>query len=288
MALHKVARLPERVTVRALVVASWRDAPPVLRRLSLRVWGVALAVAAVAITIDILGDWGSLSFTSNLISEGVSAMIALPIALLVVSRLAEYQVEEATRRRLEARIRTQRARLARAVRALQEHLERTVHEATASANDFIRAIHGESGDEPDSAGIDLARVNEAAWATYAVMGITERVLFQRFILPVRECGDQLHSALVERMGDGETDEEIQELERLANAWESAVESHNRRIDQGQGLFGHRPALASYDRGRANELRNAAVAYILSFDDLVRLCEQLEHFAAELPPDVTPP
>ncbi|WP_238008259.1 hypothetical protein KZZ52_58245 [Dactylosporangium sp. AC04546] len=287
MGLHNVAQLPARVTVRALVVSSWRDAPAVLRKLSLWIWGVAVTMAVVALAIDVAGGWEGLPFATNLISEAVSAMIALPIALLVVSRLAAYQVEEATRQRLEARIRTLRGRLARAVQALQEHLNTTEREATASANDFIRAIHGDSGDEPDGAGIDLVLVNEAAWATYAVMSINERVLFQRFIRPVRDCATQLYSALVERMGDGEPDEEIGELERMTIAWESAVESHHRRIDQGQGLFGHRPALASFDRGRISELRNAAVGYIRSFDDLVTLCAQLEHYASP-GAAVTPP
>lgn len=284
MALQSVGQLPERVTVRSLVVSSWRDAPAVLRKLSLGLWGAAVALGFVAMIIEAAGGWGDLPFVTNLISQVVSAMIALPIALLVVSRLAAYQVEEATQQRREARIRTLRSGLARAAGELKDHLDATADEATASANALIRVVQGNAGDEPDGASIDLKLVDEAARSARSVMSNSERVLFQRFIRPVRERGNQLHSALIERMDGGEADEEIQEFERLTNAWESAVESHQWHIDQGQGLFGHRPALTSFDRSRVTELRNAAVGYIRSFDELSTRCQELEHFAAG--PNVT--
>ena len=216
------------VTVRTLVLSAWQTAPPVLRRLALWSWALSLVGVAATISFDMHGFLSDWPFATNLLSQVISAGIALPIALLVVSQLAAYHVEETTRPRLEARVRASRTRMADAIQTLHRHIETVEREATGATNDFVRAVHIEPGDEADAAEIDLAQVNAAAATARSVLDASEWVLFQRLIQPVRLYCSQLHDALIERSRSGESADTL-ELERLQNELESAVANHSRVI-----------------------------------------------------------
>src|SRR6266576_694710 len=88
---------PTKVTIGKLVAKSWREAPGMLRGLSMWMWAVAGIAAAVSIWADVNGHWKKLSFTLNLVSEAISAFFAVPVFLLVVSQISAYQTEEAAR-----------------------------------------------------------------------------------------------------------------------------------------------------------------------------------------------
>jgi hypothetical protein len=271
-----------RVTIRTLVTSAWRTAPPVLRRFAFWSWLVGLASVAAAVAVDVTGGWPDLPVTMNLLSDVISALIAVPIALLVVSQLAAYQVEETTRPQLEARVGASRHRLTGAVEILFRHLGNMEREATAATNEFVRAIQV-GGDDAENGGIDLAAVNRSAWSAHSVMDATEWVLFQRLIQPVRVYCTQLHDALIERSRGGEFAADIEELERLQSELESAVANHSRVISQGQRLFGHQPAVSAYDRALINDLRNVAITYIKSIDRMLQLCQELQRYATRTPP-----
>jgi hypothetical protein len=280
---------PDRVTVRALVKSAWETAPPVLRTLALWIWSIAFAAMAVLISFDILGWWGDLSFTTNLLSGAISGMIALPIALLVVSRLAAYQVEEANRPRLEARVLTARGRMTEAVRALRHHIETMEGDAAAAADALVQAIRAHPDGDANFGESELAKVNQAARAVRSETDASEWELFQRLIAPVRAHATRLHDALVERSGDSESTDDAMELAKLANELEVAVGTHNSVLSQSQRLFGRRPAVSAYDRRLINELRDAALAYVKSIDRMLGLCRELERYGSGADPyaGVTP-
>jgi hypothetical protein len=268
----------------ALLTTSWRGAPPMLRRLAVWLWTVAALGAAASITVDVENWWGTLSFTTNLLSELIAAMFALPIALLVVNRLADYQEEMAARPRLEARVRAARRHLNTVVEKLHSHVKMMETDATAAANELVGAVGG----------TDLDSVNMAARSMHALMD-AESFLSQRLIALVRIYGTyltaalaDLHNVVSQQGGDGDFADDIVELAQLSSDLDATVRHHNLIVNQGQQLFGHRPALARYDRGLMSELRAAASAYVRSFDSMLRVCAELEAFTSDAPatPEIT--
>jgi hypothetical protein len=254
------------------VVSSWRTAPPVLRKLALWVWGVGLVAAAGSITIDVQGRWTNLPFLTNLLSETISAAIALPIALLVVSQLAAYQVEELARPRREERVHDAREQMVRVVGDLRNCVFGLREEATAATDAFIRAIR--------PAAFDLPAIKAAARDMHATMDANESALLERFAAPVRIYGTYLHSALVDRNRSGGYTEDIVELERLSSELGLALAHHERVIERGGRLFGER-----FERERVEQLRDAALEYLRTIDRLMDLAQELALYTGG--PELTP-
>lgn len=277
-------RNPDDVTIWSLIVTSWRAAPLVMRRFALRVWAVALAAAVLCVAADLAGLWGRLSFTTNLISELISALSAFPLALLIINSLAAYQIEEAARPRLEAKVQAARARTITAVGAMRERIVEVERELIIATNDFVRAVR------PTADGVtDLALANEAAQMLCGLMDAAEWTVFYRTLTPVQHYGLVLQNALMERSRDGILALDIEELARLSGELQSAVFQHRRTMEKGQGLFSRRPAVHLDNRIRHSELRDAALEYVKSIDRLLGLCDEIDGYlgGADLEPEVAP-
>src|SRR5690349_18255862 len=95
-------RQREENTIPSLIASAWRTAPPVLRRFTYWVWSLGAVAVILAITADVQNRWGSLQFVTNILAELICGLFALPLALVIIARLAEYQVKELERVRLEA------------------------------------------------------------------------------------------------------------------------------------------------------------------------------------------
>jgi hypothetical protein len=263
------------VTVRVLVRSAWQDAPPVLRSLARGVWGVAFTGMALLIAVDVAGGWDGLPLVTNLLSQAVSALVALPVALLIVSRLAAYQVEEANRPRLRARVEGSREMLQEELRSLLSYLVKLDEDADAAANELAAAVDVDAGVVPD-----LEQINRAAWAMHQVMDNSAADLFYRLVGLVRDYGNQLRTALSELRQDGTFTGDTRALTELLGNLEAVVASHRRQMSRSQQLFGRRPALTEYDEPRAHELRTTALTFLTTVMRLQQVCEDLQQYTQQ--------
>jgi hypothetical protein len=261
----------EQVTLRSLVASAWRDAPPVLRRFAFSAWGVGFVAAAGSFAADLQGWWGGLQFASNIVSEIICALIALPIALVVVGQLAQYQVKEMDRARLDVQFRSARAQLVTAVRAAREHIQIVEREVVASTNEFVRAAKVEDG-----VVADLALANETARRLRAQMDTQQWIMYEHIVTPLRILGDYLQSLLVERDRNGDFARERTEFAKLAITLDAALDHQRQIMTNGHALFGTR--LAADGGSSANKLRDVALEHVRSIDRLLELCDELETYA----------
>ncbi|GAA2613860.1 hypothetical protein [Paractinoplanes durhamensis] len=271
-----------KTTVPSLVASAWRTAPPVLRRFAYWDWGIGLVAAGVSVAGDAFDWWGNMQFTSNLLAEAICGMLALPIALVIIRRLAEYQVRELDRARLDERYATIRTQMAVAVRATRDNLQEVEQEVFASTDAFAGAIKDEDGILVDP---DLA--NETARILHAQMDSQQWILYERMMAPLRIVGSQLQSLLVERDRNDDLTDETTKFAELWIELESALAQQKQTMANGHDLFGNRPAVTALDIDGAKRLRDVAIKHLKGVDRLLDLCDQLEAYASpgSLPPAV---
>src|SRR5690349_19203318 len=113
-------------TIPSLISSAWRTAPPVLRRFAYWMWGLGLLAVILAIIADMQDRWGGLQFVTNILAELTCGLFALPLALVIITRLTDYQVKELERTRLDARYDAALQQLTESVRITSEYVEELV------------------------------------------------------------------------------------------------------------------------------------------------------------------
>ncbi|MBM2621095.1 hypothetical protein JIG36_36905 [Actinoplanes sp. LDG1-06] len=263
--------MPEsRVTVPSLVVSAWRTAPPVLRRFAYWVWGIGFVSVVLAVVADTRNWWGGLQFTSNIIAEIVCSMVALPVALVIIGRLAEYQVKEIDRVRLDRRYGALRKQMAVAVRDTVGRIQDVEQEVSASTNDFARAVKAENG-----ALADVHLANEAARTIHAQTDSQQWLFYEHIMARLRILGTHLQNLLDERDRNGDPIDESADFARLWIDLESALAHQRQIMATAHELFRTRPAVTVRNVTRANRLRDAAIEHLRGIDRLLELCEAVE-------------
>jgi len=76
----------------------WRDYNPALRAAAITLWLFGIAFAMLGALGDSRGWWAGRPFATNLVSSLVGACFGIPIALIVIQRLAANQLEMVERR----------------------------------------------------------------------------------------------------------------------------------------------------------------------------------------------
>ncbi|WP_229074633.1 hypothetical protein [Actinoplanes sp. DH11] len=256
-------------TIPGLISSAWRTAPPVLRRFTYWVWGLGTVAVVLAVTADLQDRWAGLQFVTNIIAELICGLFALPLALVIITRLADYQVKELERARLEARYDTALEQLTASVRLTSDYVEELVQEVTASTNSFVeatRVVNGRLAD-PD-------RAMESAKLLQAHMDSQQWLFYERVVTPLRIDGNHLRALLGERVRNGEPTAESARFERVWNELESALR-HQRQLM----TIGHQElSRGAPTPNRAARLRDAAIVHLHSVDHLLQLCGELEAFA----------
>jgi hypothetical protein len=270
-----------RATVPSLVAAAWRAAPPVLRRFAGWVWGIGIPAAVVSVVADLAGWWGDYQFIPNIVSETICAMVTLPIALVIIGQLAEYQVKELERVRLESRFASTRQQLVAAARATRDQIQEVTQDVEASTNEFVRAVMVEDGKL-----VDADAANEAARALHTQMDGRQWLMYERIVTPLRILGNHMQTLLVERDRTGDLTAETTHFAQLWLDLESALASQRQIMAAGHDLFGQRPALAARNVARADRLRDHALEHVRAIDRLKELCQELEHTTGGEQPAVT--
>lgn len=258
-------------TIPSLVVTAWRTAPPVLRRFAYWTWSIGLVAVTLSVVADVRNWWGGLQFTVNILAELICGMVALPVALVVIARLAEYQVKELDRVRLEGRYATALEQLTVSVRTASDYVQDLVQEVTASTNAFVAAARVVNGGLADP-----NRALESARLLQAQMDSQQWLFYERVVTPVRFDGNQLRALLGERVRNGEPAAGPTRFERLWNDLESALRHQRQTMAAGYQEFARGAPTAN----RATRLRNAAINHLHSVDHVLQLCAELEKFAHE--------
>ncbi|GLW35941.1 hypothetical protein [Actinoplanes regularis] len=270
-----------KTTVPGLVTTAWHGAPAVLKRFAGWVWGIGIPVAVLSIIGDLAGWWGDYQFIPNIVSEVICAMVTLPIALVIIGQLAEYQVKELERVRLDTRFASTRQQLVIAARTTRDQIQERTRDVEATTNEFVRAAKVEDGRlaDPDAA-------NAAARLLHTQMDGQQWLMYHRITTPLRILGSHLHTLLVERDRDGDLTAETTGFAQLWLDLESALAAQRQIMAAGHDLFGQ-PALSARTVPRADRLRDVALEHIRTIDRLIELCQQLEHQAGGEQPAVTP-
>jgi hypothetical protein len=261
-------------TIPSLVATAWRTAPPVLRRFAYWVWSIGFVAVTLSVVADARNWWGGLQFTTNILAELICGMVALPVALVIIARLAEYQVKELERVRLEARYAAALEQLTASVRTTSEYVQDLVQEVTANTNAFVAAARVVNGGlaDPD-------RALESAHLLQAQMDSQQWLFYERVVTPLRIDGNQLRALLGERVRNGEPSAEPARFERLWNDLESALRHQRQTMAAGCQEFARGAPTAN----RATRLRDAAISHLHSVDRLLQLCTELAAFAAAAKP-----
>jgi hypothetical protein len=270
-----------KTTVHSLVATAWRRSPRVLRRFAIWVWSIAVPAAVVSIIADVAGWWGDYAFIPNVVSEAICAMAALPIALVIIGQLAEYQVKELDRVRLDTRFDSIRQQLVAAASRARDQIEEVTQDVEASTNEFVRAAKIEDGRlvDPDAA-------NAAARRLHTQMDGRQWLMYERIVTPLRFLGKHLQTLLIERDRDGDLTIETTRFAQLWSDLESALATQRQIMATGTELFGQRPALAARGVVRADRLRDVALEHVRSIDRVKELCQELEHQGGGEPQELT--
>jgi hypothetical protein len=261
-------------TIPSLITSAWRTAPPVLRRLTYWMWGLGLLAVALAITADMQDRWGGLQFVTNILAELTCGLFALPLALVIITRLTDYQVKELERSRLAARYDAALAQLTDSVRITSEYVEELVEEVSAATNAFVEATKVVNGrlSDPD-------RAQESAKLLQAHMDSHQWLFYERVVTPLRIEGNHLRTLLGERVRSGEPTTESARFERIWNELESALRHQRQIMTTGHQELGR----GVPNPNRVTRLRDAAIVHLHSVDHLLQLCRELEAFATPPPP-----
>ncbi|MCA2215726.1 hypothetical protein [Jidongwangia harbinensis] len=261
-------------TIPSLVVSAWRTAPPVLRRFAYWVWSIGFVAVTLSVVADARNWWGGLQFTTNILAELICGMVALPVALVIITRLAEYQVMELERVRLQVRYAAALEQLTASVRTTSDYVQNLVEEVAASTNAFVAAARVVNGGlaDPD-------RALESAHLLQAQMDGHQWLFYERVVTPLRIDGNQLRALFGERVRNGERTAEQARFERLWNDLEAALRHQRQTMAAGCQEFAQGPPTTD----RANRLRDAAINHLHSVDHLVQLCAELEAFTTQAQP-----
>lgn len=256
-------------TIPALVRTAWQTAPPVLRRFAYWVWSIGLVAVTLSIAADARNWWDGLQFTTNIIAELVCGLVALPVALVIIARLAEYQVKELEQVRLSARYTTALHRLTESARVTDDYLVDLAQEVASSTNTFVTAAR-----VVDGAMTDPERAVESAHLLQAQMESQQWLFYERVMIPLRIEGNQLRALLGERVHNGEPTSEQVRFEKLWHNLESALRHHKATMSAGYQEFARGTPTAN----RAVRLRDAALNHLRSIDQLQRYCAELAEFS----------
>jgi hypothetical protein len=262
-----------KITSGGLVRNAWRSAPPVLRRFALTVFIVGLISAAAFVVIDLEGMWSNLQFTSNILSEIVGAMVAFPVALVVVNQLTAYQVEEANRTRLDNRIRLARNQLVEAMLAASEHLSTMESEASSATNEFVEATQRGADHEIG----DTDKANNSLQALVDQLDSTQWALYEQHIAPVRILSVHLQSLLTDRDRNGDYIAEVRRFAELSTDLETAMRRQHEVMERGHHVFATSPPLNAHDAERTEPLRTAAFEHLTAMSRVMTCCRELEHY-----------
>ncbi|WP_436524798.1 hypothetical protein [Actinoplanes sp. HUAS TT8] len=262
-------------TITSLIRTAWQTAPPVLRRFAYAVWTVALVAVILSGVADARNWWGGLQFTTNIISELICGLFALPAALVIIARLADYQVQELERVRLEARYAAALKQLTTSAHTTSEYVQELVQEVTDSTNAFVTAVRIVNGGlaDPDAA-------VESAHLLQAQMDSQQWLFYERVVTPLRIDGNQLRALFGEIVRNGEQTTQAAQFERLWNDIEAALRHHRQTMAAGYQEFARGGVPTA---NRATRLRNAAIHHLHSIDHLLQLCAELQAFASEIQP-----
>jgi hypothetical protein len=264
-------------TIRKIIGSSWREADPVLRRFSLYAWGLGGLAVVGAFWTDLLNVWQDLPFVTNLISALVGALFAGPVAVLILSGLSEYQVGQTELRRQEARVRAARHGMAAGLGTLKRYLTRLESEVTHAINLFVRAINADA----NSIVTETAPIAEIASTLRSFMDAAERTFFARAVMPVQLYAQHLQDALLEQSDGQLSTGEITELIRLSVELQLAVDGHVKILDHGLEIFTKRiNVITTGRRPLLTELRDAALTYLPSIDNLDRLTNEMGKFCPD--------
>lgn len=261
-------------TIPSLVGSAWRTAPPVLRRFAYWVWGIGLVVVTASVVADIEDWWGGLQFTTNILAELIFSLISLPVALVIIARIAEYQVKELDRARLDKQYAVTLKQMAIAVKMAYDYVQEIEQEASASTNNFAAAIKVVAGElsDPESA-LESARILRKQ------MDSQQWLLHERNVVPLRIAGNHLQSVLGERDRNSDLPDVTVGFERLWTELESAFRHLRQTMTAGHQMFDPLPVTRAANVTRLNRLRDAAFEHLNSIDRLSELCQKLEAFTA---------
>ncbi|GIE81352.1 hypothetical protein Aph02nite_73020 [Actinoplanes philippinensis] len=264
-------------TITSLIRTAWRTAPPVLRRFAYGVWTVALVAVVLSGVADARNWWGGLQFTTNIIAELVCGLFALPAALVIIARLADYQVQELERVRLEARYGAALEQLTSSVRTTGDYVQELVQEVTDSTNAFVTAVRIVNGGlaDPDAA-------IESAHLLQAQMDRQQWLFYERVVTPLRIDGNQLRAVFGELVRHGEQTAQAAQFERLWNDIEAVLRHHRQTMAAGYQEFARGGTPTA---NRATRMRNVAIEHLQSVDHLLHLCDELKAFANEVRPQL---
>ncbi|GIF37978.1 hypothetical protein [Actinoplanes xinjiangensis] len=270
-----------KATIPSLVIEAWRAAPRVLRRLAIWMWAIGFPVGALLIVADLRGWWDGYQFIPNIAAEVLSGMLTLPIALVIIGQLAEYQVKALERERLHSRFVSTRRQLVTAARITREQIEGVTRDVEASTNEFVRAAKIDDGQL-----VDPIAANAAAHTLHTQMDGRQWLMYERIMTPLRILGSHLQTLLLERDRDGDLTEETTRFARLWLDLESALAAQHQIMTIGQNLFGQQPALYPRSVAKADRLRDVAVEHVRTIDRLTELCRELEDQAGGEQPALT--
>lgn len=262
-------------TLWSLTREAWTIAPRLLRKLALVLWGVGLAAMAVSITADVMGWWGNLSFTENLVSEVISSLIALPIALLVINRLSAYQLEVSLRPRLEARMLVARQRTLQAVVGLRRTLSVIRDDVKANTERLVDGTQLVRGDLADAVAAAEAAANLAR-----LTDTSEWHILEAAIAPVRIGSQHLEVALTEFNNSTDITEDIDEFNEHSSALQSSLSQLRRTMDRDHALFAE-SRVVTVEETTTRKLRNAAINYMKNLLHLIDLCDAVEALLVEV-------
>jgi hypothetical protein len=268
-------------TIPSLVMASWRAAPRVLRRLAVWMWAVGIPAGAVLILADLRGWWAGYQFIPSIVAEVLCSMLTLPIALVIIGQLAEYQVKALERERLHSRFVSTRRQLVAAARTTREQIVEVTRDVEASTNEFVRAAKIDDGHL-----VDPIAANAAAHTLHTQMDGRQWLMYERIMTPLRILGGHLQTLLLERDRDGDLTEETTRFAVLWLDLESALAAQRQVMILGQSLFGQQPAVHPRSVAKADRLRDVAVEHVRTIDRLTELCQELEHQAGGEQPALT--
>jgi len=269
------ANAGDGTTLWSLTREAWTIAPQLLRKLALVLWGVGLAGMAVSVTADVMGWWGNLSFTENLVSEVISSFIALPIALLVINRLSAYQLEVSLRPRQEARMVVARRRTLQAVVGLRRTL--------SVIRDDVKANTERLVDATQLVQDDLADAVTAAGATANLARLTDTSewhILEAAIAPVRIGSQHLEVALTELNNSTDITEDIDEFNEHSSALQSSLSQLRRTMDRDHALFAE-SRVVTVEETTTRKLRNAAINYMKNLLHLIEQCDAVEALLVEV-------
>ncbi|SDT65288.1 hypothetical protein [Actinoplanes derwentensis] len=256
-------------TIPSLVASAWRTAPPVLRRFAYWVWSIGFVAVTLSVIADARNWWNGLQFTTNIIAELVCGMVALPVALVIIARLAEYQVKELEQARLKTRYAAALQQMTGSAQITNDYLQELVQEVASSTNTFVAAAWVVDGSLTDPEG-----ALESAHLLQAQMESQQWLFYERVMIPLRIEGNQLRVLLSERVNNGEQTSERLRFERLWHNLESALRHQKVTMAAGYQEFARGVPTAH----RAVRLRDAALNHLRSVDQLQRYCAELAAFA----------